>query len=163
MIYETGCNCRTDLFAFTSFATRPIAVNALTLTAFIMDRKGDDLSVKLILTNHSADTIKYMSWSCSWEDCYSVDNEKWHTSPSFCFKNGREIIAIPPFKSETKILWIVKTKGIGKSKNYDFRIGFHYVSAPLELKTLPIKVEMKKSGGTMIWSSLLVPGYSSGK
>lgn len=55
------------------------------------------VQVPVKLTNTSADTLRYLSMSCSWWDIYRTDNQKLNIfSPNICFKNSPITCLVPP-------------------------------------------------------------------
>jgi hypothetical protein len=137
---------------FTSFKIQEAANLKLSLSAVIVNRQPENISVMLTLTNNSADTLKYVSWNCSWQNSYSVDNDKWRIVENICFRNGCVVVQIPPHQSESKILKLEKVKGISKSKDLKFKIGFHFFPPPVKFKKPPSNLEGFPKNDFIIWS-----------
>jgi len=135
----------------------------LSLSAFIDSRSGNNLSIKVTLTNNTADTVKYLSWNCYWQASYLIDNDKWAIPPNVCYRNFQETFAIPPYQSEVKILELKRIVGTSKSKNSQLKVGFQYIPPPSLLKPIPIKIEKGKSTGTILWSNTISASYYSQK
>ena len=133
----------------------------LSLKAVIDSRSGNNLTIKVTLTNNTADTVKYISMDCSWQDSYSIDNDKWSIYVNLCYKNGPETISLPPYKSETKTLELKRVIGSSKSKSSKFKIGFRFVPPPVPLDSIPIKLEKLKPNAVTIWSNTVWTSYSS--
>ena len=147
----------------TSFQSKQTDTPKLSLNAFISGRDGNNMSLKVTLTNNTPDTVKYVTWDCSWQESYSIDNDKWKIYVELCFKNGHTTISIPPYKSETKTLELERVIGYTKSKSLNFKIGFHFVPPQAQLKNIPIKLEKLKPNDLTIWSNTLSTNYFSKK
>ena len=87
--------------------------------------------------------------------------DKWKIYVELCFKNGHKTISIPPYKSETKTLELERVIGYTKSKSSNFKIGFHFVPPPEQLKNIPIKLEKLKPNDLTIWSNTVSTNYFS--
>jgi hypothetical protein len=146
-----------------SFQSKQADKPKLSLTAIIGARDANHISLKVTLTNNTPDTVKYETWDCSWQDSYSIDNDRWKIHVNLCFKNGRETISIPPYKSGTKTLELERVTGYTKSKNSNFKIGFHFAPTPDELKNIPVKFEKLKPNDLIIWSNIVPANYFSRK
>ncbi|MGC4099836.1 hypothetical protein [Ferruginibacter sp.] len=142
----------------TSFTTNITTVPKLSLTAMINERSSKHITLKIILTNNTADTIKYESWDCSWQDSYTVDNDKWKVLVHICFTNGHKTFEIPPYRSINNILELDRTSAI-KTGNLKFKIGFHYIPHQPDLKNIPGKMNAKKSEDFIVWSNTITPSY----
>jgi hypothetical protein len=147
----------------TSFQSKQTDTPKLSLNAFISGRDGNNMSVKVTLTNNTPDTVKYVTWSCSWQESYSIDNDKWRIYVNLCYNNGHTTILIPPYKSETKTLELERVIGYTKSQSLNLKIGFHFVPPPDQLKNIPIKLEKLKPNDLTIWSNTLSTNYFSKK
>lgn len=105
----------------------------LTLTAEIDDWKQNGklnyLVIKITLTNHSADTISYISMSCSWQHFYSTDTKEFSIEGNECNRNAYILKKILPFSKEVNILKLIPKKDIAQLHNLKFRIGFNYIMA----------------------------------
>jgi hypothetical protein len=145
----------------TSFQDKQTDNLKLSLNAYLSGREGNNMSVRVTLKNYTSDTIKYVTWSCSWQDSYSIDNEKWKIHVNICFANGHETISIPPFQSQTKTLKLERVIGSTKSKSSNFKIGFHFIPPPEELINIPIKLQKLKPNGFIIWSNTVSTNYFS--
>jgi hypothetical protein len=145
----------------TSFQSKQADTPKLSLNAIISGRDSNSISLKVTLTNNTADTVKYVTWDCSWQESYSIDNDKWRIYVELCFKNGHKTISIPPYKSETKTLELSRVIGYTKSKNSNFKIGFHFVPPPDQLKNIPVKLEKLKQNDLTIWSNTVSTNYFS--
>ncbi len=144
---------------FTSFKLMPAKDKILSLTAQIEKRSGDTFLMKVTLTNNSPDTVKYITWDCTWEKVYSINSDRWTITASdqFCFKNGHIEIKIPPYGSDIKNLELIKEKGIAKVKNQKFKIGFNYITN-FTIKKIPSKYSATPNRDwEMIWSNDVSP------
>ena len=146
-----------------SFQGRSIDNPKLSLTAIIDGRRGNNLLLKVTLKNNTSDTVKYLSWICSWQDSYLIDNDKWKIFVERCFKNVPGTFSIPPYQSETKMLELERNIGFSKNKGSNFRIGFYYVPPPVQLKSIPVKLEKLKPSDVIIWSNTVSPNYFQNK
>jgi len=148
----------------TSFNLVPTKDKILSLTAQIDKRSSDTLFVTVTLTNNSPDTVRYITWDCTWRKVYKTNSDKWTilSSDYTCFKNGHIEIKIPPFKSETKELELIKTSGIVKSKSSNFKIGFNFMTN-ISLKKIPSDFTIPKREQVVIWSNDVSPNYFYGR
>jgi len=145
----------------TSFQSKQADIPKLSLNANISGRDGNNISLKVILTNNTSDTVRYVTWDCSWQESYSIDNDKWKIYVDLCYKNGHKTISIPPYQSESKTLELNKVIGFSKSKSPNFKIGFHFVPPPAPINNIPIKLEKLKSNDLTIWSNTISTNYFS--
>ena len=146
---------------YTSFGNKRTDNPKLSSTAIISGRDSNKIYLKVTLSNNTLDTVKYVTWDCSWQDSYSIDNDKWRIYVNLCYKNGHETISIPPYQSDTKTLELKRVIGYTKSKSSDFKIGFHFVPPPDQLKNIPIKLEKLKLNDLTIWSNTVSTNYFS--
>lgn len=150
-----------SIICCSSFQTKLPGKPGLSLNAFISKREGSNLAVQVTLTNNSADTIRYVTWDCSWQESYTIDNDKWKIYVEYCFKNGHKTVAIPPYKTETSTLELTRVYGYRKSGNADFKIGFHCIPPPETLIDLTVKPDKQKITGYTIWSNTVSANYFS--
>jgi hypothetical protein len=78
------------------------------------------------LTNHSNDTLKYYSMSCSWQDFYSVDNRKLQVETSICSKNMPVVLQLAPHQSKTTSLRLIIPQTLDATV-IRFKIGFNLI------------------------------------
>ncbi len=121
----------------------------LTISAQFVNLENS--SVEAVLWNNTKDTIAYLSGTCSWQDSYKTDNHDLFIQMNMCYKNGKQIIKIPPHKSVKKTLELVNTNKIHGIK---FRIGFNYVKPTKDHEIISIKEEVERNAN-MIWSNSL--------
>lgn len=86
-------------------------------------------SVEVTLTNNTADTLRYSTLSCSWQDTYTLDTELLRIQGASCDKNIPKLIAIPPRGKEEKVLILVTDSRAEKSSIVKFRVGFNWLTA----------------------------------
>ncbi len=56
----------------------------------------DNWLIECALTNHSKDTMNYLSMSCSWTDFYTVDKKELDIESFLCNKNVPTILTLAP-------------------------------------------------------------------
>jgi|SRR6476620_1161884 len=88
--------------------------------------------LKVSLTNHSKDTLFYLSKSCSWQDFYSTNNKKVKIDISECDKNVITFLTLAP--NEKKVVDLkLKTDGRFSGK---IKIGINIIqSKPMSFDT----------------------------
>jgi hypothetical protein len=145
--------CCSIIAICTSFKVLETKNQKLSLSAKIISREAKSMSLGVTLTNNTSDTLWYVSRDCSWQKSYLIDNDKWRVFVNMCYKDGPETISIPPYQSETKVLELLKLDGISKSKTSEFRIGFHCIPPPIEIKTIPAKFERNPPRDFTVWSN----------
>jgi len=79
------------------------------------------VQVPVKLTNTSADTLRYLSMSCSWWDIYRTDNQKLNIfSPNICFKNSPITCLVPPHQFVIRNIIVLVPK---ETASVIFKIG----------------------------------------
>src|ERR1700744_2867135 len=73
-----------------------------------------------ILTNHTSDTLRYLSWSCSYQEFYIVKSEMLTEADYICTKNLPCVKVLPPNRSD--------------SVSLTFKIKASYFRAPIKYK-----------------------------
>lgn len=104
------------------------------------------LTLEITLTNNSADTVKYRSMSCSWQEYYRTNSKYWGIEINPCFKNGLTIEKISPNSSITKTISLVKRKGYHGKEDTVFKLGLNY---------LPTESKIKKRS-EILWSNPII-------
>jgi hypothetical protein len=105
------------------------------------------LIVRTTLTNQSKDTLKYHSDSCSWQDYYSVNNNKLQVQESQCDTYVPIILTLAPKQSrEAELRLILRGSGPIPIK---FKVGFHVVQDRVYMDDSEVSQEFEKS---VIWS-----------
>jgi hypothetical protein len=88
--------------------------------------KGNFVIVPLKFTNKSADTLRYLTFSCSWNDIYKVSNGNIKVFKWPCEKNVVKIIEVLP--NETTIVSMpITISNAMKNRRQKFKIGIHLV------------------------------------
>lgn len=104
------------------------------------------------LTNHSKETLRYFSTSCSWQEFYTTDNKKLQLQTFDCNKNIPLILTLAPGKSTTVSISFFVNTAI-KTSERKFKIGFNLMKATNTQKASDFdfkEVEKKKN---LIWSN----------
>ena len=106
------------------------------------------------LTNNTKNTLKYFSMSCSWQDFYSVDNNKLEIEGTPCDKNIPTILTLAPGQSKTVEIRLLISQTMDASE-IKFRIGFNLMklSKTQKVYAFDIKEEQKKKN--VIWSNII--------
>jgi hypothetical protein len=71
------------------------------------DKNARAISVPVTIHNYGKDTLKYLSYTCSWEEYYHLDNKKLTIELFTCDYNVEHEVIIPPGDSHTETLPIV--------------------------------------------------------
>src|ERR1700735_3609551 len=101
------------LIAFCSFQKIESTNNRLSLKAHLgsWSKEGEDnlLPIKITLKNNTSYSVSYLSMSCSWDDFYTLNIEKFTFKGLLCTNNSPVRIKIPPHgKEEKELILIVK-------------------------------------------------------
>lgn len=84
------------------------------------------LHVKTSITNNSADTLCYLTMSCSWQDFYIIDSKDIWLPGWDCGKNMTQWIKIPPHQTAERLLLLTSSKNANELHNIKFKIGFKF-------------------------------------
>jgi len=115
------------------------------------------LLVRTTFTNLSKDTLKYHSDSCSWQDYYSVNNNKLQVQESQCDKYIPIILTLAPNESrQVELKLLLRGAGPAPTK---FKVGLHVVRDRVYLDNSELSQEFEKN---VIWSDELSSSLSSG-
>ncbi len=80
--------------------------------------------VPAIIHNNSSKELKYLSWSCSAEEYYRIDNKDFKTPDPICENNSPSIVSIPPNGTRTEIIPVIsKEKKLKKLER--FKVGLN--------------------------------------
>lgn len=106
------------------------------------------------LTNNTKDTLRYFSMSCSWQDFYSVDNNKLQIEGALCDKNAPTILTLAPGQTRTTVVRLLISQTMD-APDIKFKIGFNLmkVSKGQKLFDYDHKEEQKKKN--VIWSNVI--------
>lgn len=83
------------------------------------------LLVNTVLTNHSSDTLTFVSMSCSWQEFYATSDKRLSIDGVDCAKNVPILIKIAPQKTYERLLKVLVPNGV----IVDFRLGFNLIRA----------------------------------
>lgn len=119
-----------------------------------MENKNTYLVIKTTLTNNSADTISYMSMSCSWQELYWTDTKQLAIVINECGENGAVLIKIAPYSKEINTLELMTQKNTTELNNLKFKIGFNFITAHHHDR-LSTKVMQLEKMENVIWSNTL--------
>ncbi|SDX62371.1 hypothetical protein [Hymenobacter psychrophilus] len=122
-----------------------------------MERPRYGVAIKATLTNNTADTLRYGTLSCSWQDTYILDTEELRIQGTSCDKNIPKLAAIPPRGKEKKIMVLVTDRSVEKSPAIRFRVGFHWLNASNYQEAFE-KIEQLQNTGiknteNIVWSN----------
>lgn len=108
--------------------------------------------VMATLSNHSKETLRYFSTSCSWQELYTTDNKKLQLQTFDCNKNIPLILTLAPEKSTTVSISFFVNPAI-KTSERKFKIGFNLMKATDTQK--PSDFDFKEAGKkkNLIWSN----------
>ena len=106
------------------------------------------------LTNNTKDTLRYFSMSCSWQELYSVDNNKLRVEIADCDKNIPTILILAPGQSRTLETRVLISQILDTSVT-KFKIGFNLMKVwgTQKASFSDFKEELKK--GKVIWSNII--------
>jgi hypothetical protein len=114
------------------------------------------ISIKTTLTNHMADTVKYVSMSCSWENAYTTDSRHFDVFGEACDRNFPTIAAIPPHGEEKRILRLLPKKDAVRTGTVKFRIGFNWITdEKFSFNALPELSHRLNKMENVLWSDTL--------
>lgn len=119
---------------------------------WVKENKQTYLIIPTTLTNNSNDTLKYYSMSCSWQEFYSIDNDRLQIVRNDCLKNAPIILILAPKQSTTVKIRLVKTKSTDVSL-IKFRIGFNLMQANNSNKKFDYNEEEQRKKKNVIWSN----------
>jgi hypothetical protein len=106
------------------------------------------------LTNNTKDTLKYFSMSCSWQDFYSVDNNKLQIEGTLCDKNIPEILTLAPGQSKTVEIRLLISQTMDTSE-VKFKIGFNLMKVSSTQKTFDFDYKEESKKKNVIWSNII--------
>jgi hypothetical protein len=110
------------------------------------------------LTNTSADTLRYLSMSCSWWDIYRTNHQKINVfSPNICYKNSPITCLVPPHQFVIRNIIVLVPKEMA---SVIFKIGMA-VQRKFENNLLKNKREVWRTSITpadqhVIWSNYVM-------
>ena len=145
------------IIAFISFsgqgACQANELNNYTLnaekTSTLNDKGKTFLVVTTILTNHSKDTLKYNSDSCSWQDYYFVNVPNLQVETAQCDKYIPIVLTLAPGQSRQ-----VELRLLSKRKptvaQMKFKVGFHLLFDRVYTDNYELSEEFRKN---VIWSN----------
>ncbi len=110
------------------------------------------LTVPVTLTNNSADTLKYLSTTCSWGEFYCTDNKNMFSTITLSRYNAPIMLILAPYKSvDTEVKLVVKQTM--HSSSLMFKIGLNLIKIKNE-NNLPDKYkEQQRETKNIIWSN----------
>ena len=86
------------------------------------------LPISTVLINNSSDTIRYASYSCSWDMNYETDNKLLPLYGVECNKNVPTVITVLPYSRDTEKKLEVRTKiDTAQLNGLKLRMGFNYI------------------------------------
>lgn len=106
------------------------------------------------LTNNTTDTLRYFSMSCSWQDFYSVDNNKLKIEGALCGKNIPVILTLAPGQARTEEVRLLISQTMDASK-IKFKIGFNLMKVSSIQKAFDFDFQEEQKKKNVIWSNLI--------
>jgi hypothetical protein len=106
------------------------------------------------LTNKTNYTLRYFSMSCSWQDFYSVDNNKLQVEGTSCDKNIPQILTLAPGQSRTVEIRLLISQTMDASK-IKFKIGFNLMKVSSTQKTFDFDFKEENKKKNVIWSNII--------
>ena len=106
------------------------------------------------LTNNTKNTLRYFSMSCSWQDFYSVDNNKLQIGGVDCDKNVPTILIIAPRQTKTVELRLLMSQTMDASE-MKFKIGLNLMKVPKTQKPMDFKFREERKKKNLIWSNVI--------
>ncbi len=106
------------------------------------------------LTNNTKDTLRYFSMSCSWQDFYSVDNNKLQVEGTACDKNIPTILILAPGQSRTVEIRLLISQ-IMDTSEIKFSIGLNLMKASSTQKTFEFDFKEEQEKRSVIWSNII--------
>jgi len=88
------------------------------------DKKHSYVTIKVALSNNSADTLKYLNMTCSWDDAFTTSNKAIKIEGWACDSNFPTVYAIPPGVSKIFIITLEVPK---EQPINNFRVGFYLI------------------------------------
>lgn len=93
--------------------------------------KANYLIVKVSLNNSSADTLKYIVYSCYYPFYHGIKPSKYFSFDNEdCDRNVPELIKIPPKGKISTILKLKINDSIRRERNANFKIGVRLITVP---------------------------------
>ena len=114
------------------------------------------LPIITVLVNNSSDTIRYATYSCSWDINYETDNKLLPLYGVECDKNVPKVITILPYSMEAEKKLEVRTK-IDTERLYGLklRMGFNYVPVKFG-EDVYDKTKLLFKHDHLVWSDTLI-------
>jgi hypothetical protein len=130
----------------------------LTITKGGFIKEDDDNQTYFItlatFTNNTKDTLRYFSMSCSWQDFYSVDNNKLQFQGIDCDNNAPIILTLAPGQSRTVKLRLLVSNSMDSS-NSNFKIGFNLMKASANQRAFSYDFKEGQKKKNIIWSNTI--------
>ena len=114
------------------------------------------LSIITILTNNSSDTIRYATYSCSWDINYETDNKTLPIYRPGCNKDIPKVITILPYSMDVERELEVRTKiDTAKLDGLKLRMGFNYIHIKSG-EDIHDKTKLLFKHSNLTWSNTLI-------
>lgn len=121
----------------------------------LVKRKNHIAYLPLKFTNHSKDTLNYISMSCTWLDFYFTNNNQIKFEHQICFSNFPVVKTIYPQHTTTIYIPILLNKN-RRSINRKFRIGISlqkFISNSQLVSFDIFKYMLRPETSNLIWSN----------
>ena len=91
---------------------------------------------------------------CSWQDFYSVDNNKLHVEVTPCDKNIPKILTLAPGKSRTIDIRLLISK-TNDASEIKFKIGFKLIKVSRTQNSFDFDIKAEQKKRNIIWSNII--------
>jgi|GEM_PF-5609230 len=116
------------------------------------DASGN-VELMVTLSNHSADTLRYVSMSCSYDDMFELDPGMPYTITVFpCGKNVPRVRTIAPQDTVFVEIMLAPVGGVKPTKPIASKIGFWFVDADVH-HDISDAYAHRIVRGTLLWSA----------
>ncbi len=107
------------------------------------------------LFNDSNDTLRYMVMSASWWDLYTLDNKNFEFAADWwnVFKNGQEVVVLPPHQSITRSISIITYKGYYRGQKLRIAMSLQRLGFELPDFLGAAALALKPKTTNLIWSN----------
>ena len=120
-----------------------------------LSREDVNGNVKLAvqLVNHSLDTLRYVSMSCSYDDMFELDLGMPYVIFSLdCGKNVPVVRTIKPHSIEFVYVMLEPMRGADPKKSFASKVGFWFVDADVHPDIIDAYTQCT-TRGTLLWSA----------
>ena len=133
--------------------TKKSQCNLIINTIDIYKIDNGNYRIPVTLVNKSKDSLRYLSWACSWTEQYHIQSKKFKIKQNVCFTNCPMILIIAPHQSKTVEIELIDNNP--KRKSHDkIKIGFNFIETEIKnVNNEQLAEELKKEN--ILWSKLI--------